>query len=195
MDVGAIAFHPEEIGAPIPAALVVFDVAGRGEDDAVIGKIERIGVADPGGAGQLAQAGAIGIDLPDVVILVDLAAHRENDPFGIEADFGIADHPGRRQQGFDGAGGDIQQLQGAGAVAGEVAGIEFIGVGDGFDRMEIAGIIGIADHKDNRLAGEQGIGQQDLAFQRLGPIGKARIGGQGLVQVRRLGLEFGQPFG
>jgi hypothetical protein len=48
MDVGALAFHPEQVAHDVAVAQAILRLAGGGEDDASVWQIDQIDVVDLG---------------------------------------------------------------------------------------------------------------------------------------------------
>ena len=106
--VGVAAVHDRDLGEPaVDPAL-----AARGDEDDVA--VRQIGGLDivVGAVGELAQAGAIGIDLVEVILLRAALAIAEEDLLAVVMDLGVADAAARViEQGSELVGGEVQAVE------------------------------------------------------------------------------------
>jgi hypothetical protein len=75
MDVGAVGVHAKEVAHYVAVAHAILRLARRGENNAVIGQIQRIEVRYAECTGKLPQPRAVGVDFVDMVIIVDVFPH------------------------------------------------------------------------------------------------------------------------
>ena len=69
LDVRPVGVHREQVAHDVPVAHAVLRLAGRGEEDAAVGQVDRVDVGDAGAEGQLPQARAVGVHLVEVVVV------------------------------------------------------------------------------------------------------------------------------
>ena len=200
LDVGPVGLHREEVAHDVPVAHAVLGLAGRREEDLAVGQVDRVDVGDARAEGQLLQVRAVGMDLVEVVIVAGVHSHREEDVLAVEADVGIPHdalgHLVERGRGGGGCGGrfgirsglrresgQIDRFQRAPAA--EAAGVDLAGLKHRLGVVMIGCVLGPHDEQQ-RLAGQQGVGEQGLATQGFELLLKLRC----LGTVRRPDLAF-----
>ena len=163
LHVGAVGLHREQVAHDVPVAHAVLGLAGRREQDAAVGQVDRVDVGQAGSERDLPQLGAIRVHFVNVVVVLAIAAHRKQDLRAVEADVGVAGHAVRHfQQRLHLAGCQVDRLQRPAAL--KAAGVDLAGLEHGLRIMVVLAVLA-ADDEQQRPAADQGVGRQRLAPQ------------------------------
>ena len=165
VNVRPVALHAVEVGGDVLAALVIFGLARGREQDAVVGQIDRVEVAHTRCAGQLPEAGAIGVDLPQVPILTRMSAQGEDDLLSAEIHVRVACNALRHLDHRPGLAPLTKVYQLHRPASLEVARVGFPGMEERINGVVAAPVLRTHDVK-NGLVADQRIGDQRLALQR-----------------------------
>jgi hypothetical protein len=91
VDVRAVAVHSIEVCHYVLGTHAELRLARGGKDECIVRQIQWVNVADALSECKLFEPGTVGVDLVDVIIVVDVFAHREDDFLTTEVNFRIAD--------------------------------------------------------------------------------------------------------
>lgn len=99
----SLGIHAEQVAHDVAVAVTVLGLTRRGDNDVAVGQKHGIDVADFLTMGELAEIRAVDVDGVDVVVVLDVVPHREDDLAPVEVKLGVAGNAvgnGENRPGF-----------------------------------------------------------------------------------------------